>query len=120
MKARAAVSVPAAVISIGNIRGRWLAASSTPLYPAIVAIDDSASMLWARVMRGISSIENAVTPACASVRIASGAPSGSAKPITTCPLRSRAVSGGTERTWRMMSAAAKTSSRDATSAPDCA
>ena len=28
----------------------------------MVAIDDSASMLCARVMRGISSIENAVTP----------------------------------------------------------
>ena len=85
----------------------------------MVAIDDSASMLCARVMRGISSIENAVTPLCASTRIASGAPSGSAKPITACPFRSRPVSGGTERTWRMMSAVENTSSRVAIGAPAC-
>ena len=28
----------------------------------MVAIDDSASMLWARVIRGMSSIENSVAP----------------------------------------------------------
>ena len=43
--------MPAAVINIGNMRGDAFAARSTPLYPAIVAIDDSASMLCARVMR---------------------------------------------------------------------
>ena len=72
MKTLAAETVPAAVISIGNIRGSVSAASSTPLYPAMVAIDDSASMLCARVMRGMSSIDNAVAPVCASAPIASG------------------------------------------------
>ena len=59
----------------------------------MVAIDDSASMLCARVMRGISSIEKAVDAACASARIASGAPSGSAKPMTVWPDRSSASVG---------------------------
>jgi hypothetical protein len=49
--------VPAAVISMGKIFGNASAPSSTPRYPAMVAIDDSASMLCARVMRGISSME---------------------------------------------------------------
>ena len=62
MNTRAGVTVPAAVIIIGNIRGSLSAAIKTALYPATVAIDESASMLWARVIRGMSSIENAVTP----------------------------------------------------------
>ena len=45
-------------------------------------------MLCARVMRGISSIEKSVAPVAASARIACGAPSGSAKPMTACPDRS--------------------------------
>src|SRR3954471_14485976 len=117
MKTRAAVRVPAAVISIGNMRGRWSAAMRTPLYPAIVAIDESASMLCARVIRGISSIENAIAPASASVRIASGVPSGSANPITVWPRRSRPASAGVERTWSRMSADEKTASRGASDAP---
>ena len=88
MKTRAGEMVPAAVISIGNIRGSAFAASRTPLYPAIVAIDESASMLCARVMRGISSIENSVAPVGARSRMACGAPSGSANPMTVCPERS--------------------------------
>ena len=63
---RAGGMVPAAVIIIGNIRGSVSAAMSTALYPAMVAIEDSASMLCARVILGISSIENAVTPRAAS------------------------------------------------------
>ena len=35
-----------------------------------MAIDDSTSMLWARVMRGISSIANSVTPRAATASIA--------------------------------------------------
>ncbi len=57
--------VPAAVVIIGNRRGSALAAISTALYPAIDAMDESASMLCARVMRGMNSIENSVAPACA-------------------------------------------------------
>ena len=49
-------------------------------------------MLCARVMRGISSIESTDAPVAASSRIACGAPSGSAKPITTCA-RMQAIGG---------------------------
>jgi hypothetical protein len=52
----AAVSVPAAVVIIGKMRGVWFAASSTALYPARFAIELSASIDCARVMRGTSSI----------------------------------------------------------------
>ena len=45
MKTRAAVTVPAAVISMGNILGKVVAASSTARYPDMVAMDDNASML---------------------------------------------------------------------------
>ena len=62
---RAGVMVPAAVVIMGKIRGEVSAASSTALYPQQVAMEESASMLCARVVRGISSTENAVTPACA-------------------------------------------------------
>ncbi len=57
--------VPAAVVIMGKIRGEVSAASSTALYPQQVAMDESASMLCARVVRGMSSTEKAVTPACA-------------------------------------------------------
>ena len=39
-----------------------LGSLTQPLQPATVAIDDSTSMLWARVMRGISSSAKLVTP----------------------------------------------------------
>ena len=39
-------------------------------------------MLCARVIRGISSIDSIATPVAATSRIACGAPSGSAKPMT--------------------------------------
>ena len=48
----------------------------------MVAIDDSASMLWARLIRGMSSIENAVTPRAARSRAAPGSPKGSENPMT--------------------------------------
>ena len=37
--------VPAAVVSMGRNFGRWFAASNTALYPDIVAMLDSVSML---------------------------------------------------------------------------
>ncbi len=74
-------------------------------------------MLWARVMRGISSIESAVTPRAASARAMAGSPSGSRKAMSVCPGRVRArsaspagVPGGEIRTRRRRSA------RDTTSA----
>jgi len=51
---------------MGKIRGRVFATISTALYPAIDAMDESASMLCALVVRGISSTANAVTPVCAT------------------------------------------------------
>jgi hypothetical protein len=54
----------------------------------MVAMDESASMLCARVMRGISSMENAVTPVAASSRMVSSCPSGRTNPTRTWPARS--------------------------------
>lgn len=50
------------VAIVGNIRGSASAANSTALYPAIDAIEESASMLCARVMRGIISTERRLAP----------------------------------------------------------
>ena len=75
--------MPAAVVIIGNKRGSASAASSTALYPQMVPIDESASMLCARVVRGINSTENDVTPVAATSSIVSIAPSGRRNPINT-------------------------------------
>ena len=75
--------MPAAVIINGNIWGRLLAASSTASYPAIVAIDDSTSIVWARVTRGTRSKENAETPFAAWRCALWGAHSGSKTPTNT-------------------------------------
>ena len=92
----------------------------------MVAIDDSASMLWARVMRGMSSIENALTPRSATAWAAAGSASGSEKPMTACPDRSSSDVGTARfapphrglRTWRTTSASAKSCACDsATRAP---
>ena len=75
-------------------------------------------MLWARVMRGISSMERKVTPRSARARAASAAVSGSPKPMTVWPWRSSArsaapVSGFAPglRTCKITSAVRNTSSR---------
>ena len=52
--------MPAAVVIIGKSFGSVAAATSTALYPAIEAMEDSASMDCARVMRGTNSIEKSV------------------------------------------------------------
>jgi len=57
------------------------------LVPAIVAIDDRMSMLWARVILGMSSSENRLTPRSAIDCTAAWATSGSQVPITVCPER---------------------------------
>ena len=74
-------------------------------------------MLCALVIRGINSIENRLTPVCARLRMTSGAPSGSAKPMTVCPERRDGGSAGTARTWRTMSDDLKRSDRDTSVAP---
>src|ERR1035441_4603146 len=90
----------------------------------MVAIDERASMLCARVMRGISSMERKLTPRSARLRAASSAVSGSPKPITVCPRRICArscapVSGLAPglRTCSTTSAVSKISSRPAMRTP---
>ena len=79
--------VPAAVVIIGKIRGEVSAASSTALYPQTVPMEERASMLCARVVRGMSSTEKLVTPARAISRTTSAEPKGRKKPIRIWPLR---------------------------------
>src|ERR1039458_3509918 len=81
-------------------------------------MEDRASMLCARVMRGISSMARKVTPRSASARAASPAVSGSPKPMAVCPCRNSArsaapVSGFAPglRTCKITSAVRNTSSR---------
>src|ERR1035441_2361973 len=81
-------------------------------------MEESASMLCARVMRGISSMARKVTPRSANWRAASPAVSGSPKPMAVCPCRNSARSAAPVngfapglRTCRITSAAPNTSSR---------
>jgi len=62
MSTRPGVIVPAAVVSIGKMRGKVSAAMMTALYPQMVPIEESASILCARVDRGINSTAKEVTP----------------------------------------------------------
>ena len=82
----------------------------------MVAIDDSASMDCARVMRGINSIDSAVTPRPARAVASAGSPSGSTNAMRAWPERVRArsaspagVPGGDSRTRTSRSAPATTS-----------
>ena len=54
------VSCPAAVVSIGRNFGQLSAPMTAATYPPAVAWELSASMLWARVIRGTSSRAKAV------------------------------------------------------------
>jgi hypothetical protein len=89
--ARTGAIVPAAVMSIGKSRGTRSAARSTALYPATVACDERASIDCARVIRGIDSIANAVTPRSRSLAMPALSVSGSRKPMTTVPGESAAT-----------------------------
>ena len=84
----AGTTVPAAVTSIGRNFGSRSAARTTALYPETVAWDESASIDCARVMRGIDSIANAVTPREPRRSMPSWSVSGWRKPISTWPSRS--------------------------------
>ena len=84
--------VPAAVISIGKSRGSTPAALMTALYPATVAMEESASIDWARLMRGTNSMLKRVTWRAMAVASAEGASSGRRKPMTAAPDLSRAWS----------------------------
>ena len=73
-------------------------------------------MLCARVMRGISSIESSVAPLAATWWMASGAPSGSANPMTAWPACS-GPPGGVALTVRRMSAPSNSSAALRIAAP---
>ncbi len=71
----------------------------------------SASIDWAREIRGTSSIEKAVTPASRRARTPSGSADGVMNPIVTVPGRSRPTSAGSSgRTCSTTSAAPTTAS----------
>jgi hypothetical protein len=65
-----------------------------------VACDESASILWARVTRGIDSIPNAVMRASTSACTSSGLLSGHSQPISADPGRSAPISSGCTRPTR--------------------
>ena len=77
--------MPAAVVSMGKIFGNVSAAMSTALYPQMVPMDESASMLCARVERGINSMENEMTPLAAISCKGPSAPRGRRNPMSTWP-----------------------------------
>ena len=72
----AGATVPAAVVIIGKKRPTSRAATRVAAYPATLACEESASIAWARVIRGIASIAKLVTPASPSARLVSPEVSG--------------------------------------------
>ena len=111
--------MPAAVTNIGKIFGSAAAPRSTARYPAIVLIAESASIDWAREMRGINSIEKAVTRWLARRRATSGRSNGLRKPISTEPLCRDSIScsdGG----CTLMTTSARDSTASASSLPPAA
>src|SRR5712691_1465157 len=115
-KTWAGVTVPAAVMSRGKNFGKELAASRTALYPATVLIALRASMGWARVIRGMSSMENEVILHAANAWISAVLVYGWRKLIRMASafiFSTSTIVGGW--TLRRMSALSKTS--DSTRAP---
>ena len=87
---------------------------------ATVDMEDSASMFWARVIRGMSSTAKAVAPVAAISLTVSGDPRGRRKAIRTWSRRRRGRSARPvlslapwPRTWKTASAEANTSAREA-------
>ena len=78
-------TVPAAVVIIPKKRPDSRAAISIAAYPAAAACEESASIAWARVMRGIASIAKLLTSAAASARLVSAEVHGARWAISTCP-----------------------------------
>ena len=75
--------VPAAVVSMGKILGNVSAAINTALYPHMVPMDESASMLCALVVRGTNSTAKEVIPVFAIFWMTFIEPSGRKNPIKT-------------------------------------
>ena len=96
-------------------------ASTTARYPAMFAVELSASIFWARVIRGIMSTASVVTPRPRSASRSSSFWAGKTKEIRVPPSRSRWISStpSPERGARTFSttSAAKASSPPTTRAP---
>ncbi|ORW70770.1 hypothetical protein AWC23_16175 [Mycobacterium saskatchewanense] len=88
----AGFTVPAAVVIIGKNRVEHSAAHSTALSPATLAWEESASIVWARDIRGTDSIAKPVTPASRSRSPTSGRVRGARKPIRRAPAFIRLIS----------------------------
>ena len=81
------------------------------MYPETVLCEESASIGWARVIRGIDSIAKATTPREARRSIPSGSVSGCRNAISTVPSRSLAASASVgARTFTIASASSGESS----------
>ena len=93
-KTCAGVTVPAAVIKSGKNRGDISAPTRTARYPAHKACEVSASIDWAREIRGTNSRENAVTPALIAASIESTAVTVDRNEIVIAPLFKVAICAG--------------------------
>jgi len=107
-------SFSAAVVIIGKRRRQGAGGEDTALYPAMDAMEESASMLWAREMRGIISMRRDGAAAKANFAARSGLERGSQKPIDVFPFQ---PSGRGTRTWTKTAAFLRTSSAVARCAP---
>ncbi len=115
--------VPAAVVNMGRNLGRCPAAMRTALYPATVAWEESASIDWARVILGTSSMEIEEMRRSASLRMSAGSPRGSRKDTRIEPSARPETSSGSASdgglTRRTMPASRSASAAlGATVAPD--
>ena len=63
----------------------------------MLACEESASIVWARVMRGTSSMASALTPRAASAWLSSGRSSGRRYEMTSAPAGSAAISSSLGR-----------------------
>ena len=73
-------------------RPKCAVASTTARYPAMLAIALSASIFWARVMRGTQSIAKTVAVRAVSLSSSSLFWAGQMKPTSTAPFFSRSGS----------------------------
>src|SRR5271169_350114 len=94
MKTFAGEIVPAAVIMRGKSFGTVSAARTTALYPATFACEERASIGWARLIRGISSMAKTVALRDASLFTVSMLARGERNETVTAPSLTREASSG--------------------------
>ena len=81
-------TLPAAVIWPVKNRPNWFPASITARYPAMLAIEDSTSIFWARLIRGTISMATAFVPEDLNVSRSSRFCAGQKRLITVWSARS--------------------------------